>query len=99
MLGMLSRMKFMRSLGGRDQWFCSLGHLGLHRRRHHPLHARLQIGSDDPIAIGVFVLIAYLVRSTKSRRQAELFEDRCWTTSTPTCTPSTAPSEGASWTK
>ena len=65
-----------RALGGRHRWFCSLGHLGLHRRRHHPLHARLQVGSDDPIAIGVFVLIAYLhMRSTKSRRQAELFED------------------------
>ena len=36
-----------RALGGCHRRFCGLGHVGLHRRRHHPLHARLQVGSDD----------------------------------------------------
>ena len=77
MLGMLSRMKFMRVL-----WAVVLGGSaasitwaytadGIIRFMHaYKLEAMI------PIAIGVFVLIAYLhMRSTKSRRQAELFED------------------------
>jgi hypothetical protein len=77
MLGMLSRMKFMRVLwavviGGSAAsitWAYTAD--GIIRFMHaYKLEAMI------PIAIGVFVLIAYLhMRSTKSRRQAELFED------------------------
>ena len=77
MLGMLSRMKFMRVLwavviGGSAAsvtWAYTAD--GIIRFMHaYKLEAMI------PIAIGVFILIAYLhMRSTKSRRQAELFED------------------------
>ena len=77
MLGMLSRMKFLRVLwavmlgGGAASITWAYTADGIIRFMHaYKLEAMI------PIAIFVFVLIAYLhMRSTKLRRQAELFED------------------------
>ena len=77
MLGMLSRMKFMRVL-----WAVLVGGTaasvtwaytaeGIIRFMH-----KYRLEAFIPIAIGVFILIAVIhMRTTKNRRQAELFED------------------------
>ena len=77
MLGMLSRMKFMRVL-----WAVLIGGSAASvtwaytaDRIIRFMHA-YKLEAMIPIAIFVFVLIAYLhMRSTRLRRQAELFED------------------------
>ena len=89
MLGTLSRMKFMRVL-----WAVVIGgsaacDVGLHRRWHHPLHACLQAEAMIP-SPGLFSSLTFTCVQPNHAVRPSCSKTRSWTTSTPTCTPSTA---------
>ena len=92
MLGLLSRMQFMRVLlatliGGSIAsvtWAYTAE--GIVKFMH-----QYKLEVFIPLVIGVFILMAVLhIRSTKMRRQTELFEDTSSTTSMPTSLQNTA---------